>query len=57
MDKSAKFLVAAWVAVIAVVLACTGYLNHEMDRKMEEMERKIEAGNAQLKVDLVKALK
>ena len=57
MDKSATFLVAAWVAVIAVVLACTGYLNHEMDRKMEEMERKIEAGNAQLKVDLVKALK
>ena len=75
LDKSATLLVAAWGAVITVVLAGFGFLHQQMDRKIdqtdrkidqtdrkidslkEEMDRKIDAGNAQLKVDLVKALK
>ena len=51
-------------AVITVVLAGISFLHQQMEKgnaqlkeEMKVMGRKIDAGNAQLKVDLVKALK
>ena len=62
--KSATLLVAAWGAVITVVLAGISFLHQQMEKgnaqlkeEMKVMGRKIDAGNAQLKVDLVTALK
>ena len=59
IDKFAGSQLIALGVVVTVVIAGVGYLdgkNTQLDRKIEtgmkEMDRKIEAGNAQLKVEM-----
>ena len=61
IDKFAGSQLIALGVVVTVVIAGVGYLdgkNTQLDRKIEtgmkEMDRKIEAGNAQLKVEMKK---